>query len=109
RDHLEGRVLRPLDEDRALQGRTATYAVADLGALGHVDIAPCPREIVENGMPCGHARANALSRVCHPARTVRRDARDGQRRVQAALRNSLRGTPGPGRPHPAPCFFSYPE
>jgi hypothetical protein len=39
-DHLERRVLGTLDEHRAPKRRAAAYAVADLGALGHVGAAP---------------------------------------------------------------------
>jgi hypothetical protein len=41
-DHLQGRVLGALDEHRALQRCSAADAVADLGALGHVDTTPVP-------------------------------------------------------------------
>src|SRR5258708_15387726 len=63
RDHLECRVLRTLDEYRPAERRPAAYAVANLGALGHVDTAP-----VRGGaarrlacLPCGTPLASALS------------------------------------------------
>ncbi len=106
-DHLQGRVLRALDEHRALQRRSAANTVADLGALGHVDTAP-----VRGGTARTAHSVSAPERtrcpVCHPMRVLKRGQPDERRRRQAARRSFLRGMPGQGRPHPAPCSCSYP-
>src|SRR5271165_592608 len=77
RDHLKRRVLSTLDEDRALQRRAATDAIADLGALGHVDTAPVRGgETTRTARHVGeHALANALSSMPPDPRPHVRPAR----------------------------------